>query len=343
MSKARNIAVAAEIAALLNKAMVDRHPEMDGETRRADADETAMLALRLEEMRAKVYEAEYPETKARGLLPTASDISPGADTFAWEERGDAGDFKQISEDGYADDPTSTEVVARKQTREIIELGGVVHYTLADMRRAAFTGQPLQTWKIEAMRRNAERKLDRVAALGAIGPGGFAGIANQTVGTSNGQIRATAMTSASWDSTPDAAGMLANLSLAVTEFVDVSKETQVPNTLILPLLQYRRLYDTMFTDGRPESVAVRFLASNPYITRIVSWDKFKSVDAGGNGSRGLLMNSDPDVLELVIPQDFTLLPPQAHNFSFKVLAHLRTAGVVIYRPLGLRYLTGFPNT
>lgn len=343
MSKARNLAVATDIVALLNHATAIGHPENEGDNRRADADETAMLALQLEQFRTKVYEAEYPETKARQILPIASDISPGAEIFSWEERGDAGEFKQISEDGYADDPPSTEVVARKQSREIIELGGVVHYTLADMRRAAFTGRPLQSWKVEAMRRNAERKLDQVAALGATGPGGFAGIANQTVGTSNGQIRNTAMTSAAWDSTPDAAVMFSDLNTAVAAMVDVSKETQVPNTLILPLLQYQRLYNTMFTDGRPESVAVRFLATNPYITRIVSWDKFKSVDAGGNGSRGLLLNSDPDVLEVVIPQDFTVLPPQANNFAFKVLAHLRTAGTVIYRPLGLRYLTALPNT
>lgn len=341
-TKAHTQAQAAEIARYLNQCISSGHMP-DGDKRRVDADETVMLALALEQFRAKVYEAEYPELKARMILPTASDVAPGVESFGWEERADVGSVKRISDDGYADDPPTSDLVARKRTAEIIELGGSVHLTLADMRRAAFTGRPISTWKMDAMRRNAERAVDEIAALGVNPANSQYGIANTPVGTGAGQIRNTAMTSASWDATPDAAGMVTDLVGAVTAMIDTSKETQVPNTLILPLLQYTRLYGTFTSDGNPETAAERFLRAQPYVKRIESWDKFKSVDGGGNGSRGLLLNSDPDVVELVMPMEWTVLPPQVQNFAFKILGHLRTAGTLIYRPLGLRYLTALPNT
>ena len=47
-------------------------------------------------------------------------------------------------------------------------------------------------------------------------------------------------------------------------------------------------------------------------------------------------------EFVVPQPFTLRPPQEIGLGVRIMAIGRIAGFVIYQPLSMRYLTGLPN-
>lgn len=333
-----SLAQARILAAHLNFLAESGHGE---DPRRVDDDATNMLALSLEQMRSKVYETEYPELKARLLIPVAGDIDPGAETFAYEEQDYRGSAKIISDDGYADDPESVETLSRKVTHSVKTLGNAYMWTIQDLRRAAFSGRPLQPRKALAARRVFERGVDNIAAFGAPDDGIPNGFCNKDVGTSAGQIRGTAMTAASWDATPDAAGMVSDLNKAIADMIDASAETVEPDTLVLPIQQFLRLNHTFTSDGNPESALERFLKSNGFVKNVVPWNLMKGVDDGSNGSRGMLYKKDPDVLELVIPEEFSVLPPQPINFAFKQLCHGRIAGVCVYRPLGMRYLTGLP--
>src|SRR4051812_40175246 len=103
----QSLAQARAIAAYLNQITESGATALNGgeyPTRRLDADETNMLALALEQMRTKVYEVEYPETKVRQLFPIAGDIDPGAGSFAYEITDYAGDVAVISDDNAGDDP-----------------------------------------------------------------------------------------------------------------------------------------------------------------------------------------------------------------------------------------------
>jgi hypothetical protein len=315
--------------------------------RRMDADETNMLALALEQMRTKVYEADYPELKARAMLSVASDIDTGAESFAYEETDEVGIAKVIT--NWAAPLPGVETSGRKLTQGIVSIGTGYTYSIQDMRRAAFAGRPLEARKAVAARRAFERKIDELAAIGGETTAGISkGVCNRTAGTGSGQVRSTAMTAAAWDSTPVAADMLADLQKLVSEFVTDGKELYEPKRLAMPLVHYMRALHTMFTDGRPESVLTRFLANNGFVKDVMPWNKLLGVagtgisDAtpnGGDESRFLLMSGDPDVAELVIPQEFEVFGPQPINLAFQVACHGRTAGCVIYRPLGLRYGTG----
>lgn len=323
------------------------HAMWDGRGR-LDADETNMLALALEQMRTRVYEAEYPELKGRMILPVASDIDPAAETFAYESTDWVGSAKILSGNGYADDPPTAETKSSKHTHPVLDLGGGYIYTLADIRRAAFSGRPLEARKAIAARRAYENKLDEIIAVGApTESGGLInyGITNYPMGTSDGQIRkSTPGDSADWAAaTADGAGMVSDLLKAVKDFVLDSKETQAPTTLVLPTAQYLLAMHTQIVDasGR-RTVAEEFLKTNGYVREILSWNKLKAVDgSSGNNSRGLLLNKDADVAEVVIPMEFTVQAPQPQNWAFKVLAMGRTAGACIYRPLGMRYIEDLP--
>lgn len=332
----RSLAQAQIIAAHLNMLA-----DADGE-QRLDADETNMLALALEQMRARVYEAEYPELKARRFIPVNNEIDTGAESFSWEETDYVGRARVIR--NYGDDPPSVETKGEKQTHSIVSLGDSFTYSIQDMRRAAFSGKPLSARKALAARRVFERGLDEIAAFGAPDDGIPNGLLNKPVGSGTGQIRGTAVTAANWlDATADPDKMVSDLNKAVQEMIQDSEETQTPNLLLVPTAIYLRMAHLRMSKDNSETVLEAFLRANPYVSEVQPWNLLRGVDgASGNNSRGLLMNRDPDVLELVIPQEFEVLPPQARNYAFKVLCHGRTAGTVVYRPLGLRYLTGFPN-
>jgi len=312
-----------------------------GDTR-LDADETNMLALELEQMRSRVYEAEYPELKARKFLPIMSEIDSGAETFSYRETDIAGKAKVIR--NYADDPPSVETSSSKTTHSVVALGDSFDYTIQDMRRAALSGQPLTARKAIAARRVWERGLDDIAATGAPQDGIANGLLNKTIGTSAGQIRGTTMTAASWaDATSTGDTMVADLNLAVQEMIEDSAELYTPNHLLLTTSLFLRLSHKRMSTDTSETALEAFLRTNPWIEDVQPWNLLKAVDgASGNNSRGLLYRKSPEVVELVVPQEFEILPPQVRNYAFRVLAHGRTAGTVVYRPLGLRYLSGMPN-
>lgn len=316
---------------------------------RLDADETNMLALQLEQLRTKVYEADYPELKARKVLSVASDIDTGAESFAYEETDEVGIAKVIT--NWSAPLPGVDTFGVKRTQGIVSIGTGYTYTIQDMRRAAFAGRPLEARKAVAARRAFERKIDELAAIGGETTAGIQyGICNRPIGTTAGTVRETAFTAAAWDASTDAAVMLTELLALVSDFVTSGKELYEPKRLLMPTIFYLRASHTMFTDGRPESVLDRFAQVNGFISRdnIMPWNKLLGVagtgvsDAapnGGDQSRFLLMSSDPDVCELVIPQEFEVFGPQPVNLAFQVACHGRTAGSVVYRPLGLRYATG----
>lgn len=348
MSKATNpflVATAERIAAELNSSAQSGAVSGVFDNKRLDADETNMIALALEDLRTKVFEADYPELKARQILSVSNDVDPGAETFSYEESDFSGDVKIIADNGYADDLPSTETKGRKVTNHIVSLGNSYSYSIQDLRRAAFSGRPLEARKAIAQRRRFEMGQDRIAALGSGDTRIQYGLLNRPVGTGSGQVRNTAVTSADFASgTANAANMVTGLNAAVAAMITESEEVYEPNTLILPTAVYMRLHHTLFSDGNPESAADRFLKTNGFVKKIMPWNLLKGVDgAGANQSRGLLMSAAADVCELVIAQEFEVFPPERHNLSYKVLAHGRTAGTCVYRPLGLRYLTGVPST
>jgi hypothetical protein len=310
------------------------------DSRRFDADETVNLALALEDLRTKVYSADYPELKARKLLAVENDVDTGADTFSYEESDYVGEAKVLA--NLSDDFPKVNVKSTKVTNRIVALGDAYSYSIQDLRRAAFAGKPLSSRKAEAARRIWERALDRVVAYGAPDEGIASGICNRSMGTGASQVRFTAATATAWDSTPDAAGMIADANKAVAEFIVDSKETQTPDMLVLPTAQYLRFSQTMTTDGNPEPAMLRFLKTNGFVSKVESWDRLAGVDTGGTESRGLLCRKDPDSHSIVIPQEFEVFAPQQRNLVFEVLCHGRTAGCAIYRPLALRYISLLPN-
>lgn len=297
---------------------------------RVDADETNMLALALEQMRSRVYEDKFAILKARLYLPVSGDVDTGAETYSFEETTEVGEAKIIS--NYADDLPAVETSGSKVSHEIIAIGDSYHYSIQDIRRAAFSGKPLNARKAVAARRAWERKLDEVAATGAPNDGIPSGALN------NSSVTIEGLAAAGVWSGKTAQQMLNDLNKLVRGLVTDSKEHYMGDSLLMPLAQHLLISQTRFSNDNSETVLEAFLRANPAVQSVDPWDKLAGAGAGAT-DRVMLYMKDPEILELVIPQEFEVLPPQPKNLAFQVLAHGRTAGCAVHRPLGVRYMDG----
>ena len=81
-----------------------------------------------------------------------------------------------------------------------------------------------------------------------------------------------------------------------------------------------------------------LRMSPWIKSIKHWAQ---LDTAGSGSkeRIVAMETGPDIARVMIPQEFEQFPPLPVNLSFKILCHMRYAGVAIFRPSAICYVDG----
>ena len=76
---------------------------------------------------------------------------------------------------------------------------------------------------------------------------------------------------------------------------------------------------------------------PQLKEIINWSKLTNAGAGGSIDRGILYKKDPLKLTLEIPLEFTMLAAQPQGLELVVPCYGRIGGVIIYKPLSLRYL------
>jgi len=305
---------------------------------RLDAKYTAALDLQLEYVRAQTYDIKYPEFKARKLVPVDTSVDPGAESIAYYQWDEYGMAEIIS--NYADDMSMVATLAEKFTSPVHSIGKGYQYSVHDLRRAAMSGNQLDQRRGRAARRAVERGIDEIAAVGnAKGKlKGFLNHPNVTILTA-----ATDGTSTRWvgGRSPAKAPDLikADMHTAVSQIWTATKQVHQPDTFILPTAEYSHISQSQVGTENDKTILASFLANNPMIRNVDFWYKLDTADAAGTGPRSVCYQRDPEVLELVIPQDFEQFPPQARNLAFIVPCHARIGGVVIYYPLALCYMDG----
>lgn len=306
---------------------------------RLDAKYTAALDFQLEHLRVQTYDIKYPEMKARKLIPVDLSVDPGAESIVYHQWDEYGMAEIIS--NYADDLSMVDTLAEKFTTLVESLGKGFQYSIQDLRRAAMAGNQLDQRRARACRRAIERGIDEIAAVGnAKGKlKGFLNHPNVTIliATSDG-------TSARWiggrtDGGKDPGLIKADMHAAVTSIWTTTKQVHQPDTIVLATTEYGHISQTSVSALNQETILRSFLKNNPMITNVDFWYKLDTADAAGTGPRMVTYQRDPEVLELVIPQDFEQFPPQARNLAFVIPCHARIGGVVFYYPLAVTYTDG----
>jgi hypothetical protein len=305
---------------------------------RLDAKYTAALEQQLEHVRAQTYDIKYPNMKARQFIPVDNSVDPGAETFAYLQWDEIGMAKIIA--NYADDLPMVSALAEKFSNPVVSLGDAYDFSVQDLKRSALSGNQLETRKAAIVRRGMERRLDHLAAVGDAPSKlkGFLNNSNVTVlsATSDG-------TSARWvgGRSPAKApvDIKADMHAAVNQIWVNTKQAFEPDTILLSTTEFGHISQAAVNAYTEVTILKSFLANNPMIKNMDHWHKLDLADAAGTGPRMITYTRSNEVLELVIPQEFEQLPPQAKNLAYIVPCHMRCGGVVVRYPLAIAYTDG----
>jgi len=319
-------------------AMVVHRAELYGADR-LDANETMILEHQLEQMRARSVDVQRPEFKARRLVPVTSEIDPGAESWAYSVWDRAGMAKVVA--NYADDIPKVATFAKKYTHTIETIALGYEWSWLDLLRTARAGIPLRARKADAVRTGFEQKIEEIAAIG-IKETGLTGLLNNAnVPQINAAPPGTGSSSA-WDGgDKSAAEVLADLVAMEDAVITTTKGVLSPDTLVLPLAQYRYISRTPLSTvatADPKDTILKVFLEQSETVRNVDWWHFAATADGGN-PRAVMYPRNPSVVHLEIPQEQQELPPQSKNLSFEVNSVGRIGGVAFEYPLGAVYMDG----
>ncbi|HVJ89398.1 MAG TPA: major capsid family protein [Labilithrix sp.] len=303
-----------------------------------DANETLFLEREVTQLRAKIFEVQFPELKARRFAPKATDIAASADTYAFKVLKPVGKADLISY--KSTDIPRVDIEAAEVLGKVYPIGASFGWDINELRESVRLNVPLSQLKARVARESIERSIDFVLAFGA--PPDATG-AYPTTGM-NGLINNPYVTSQGitpglfWDiaGTPKAADLiLKDLSTAISEIRQESSDTFNANTLILPPAHYDYIQQTPFSTFTGKSILSVLLENNPGLM-VDRWHFLTTAGAGG-GPRALVYQNDPTILEAVVPQEFEVMPPEVKGFEFLNNCHARCGGVKVYQPSAMRYV------
>jgi hypothetical protein len=307
---------AAILARLANLFSDDPDPRV-----RQDAAGNAMfLARELEQVSARTYDVLYNPTKGRQIVPFNTSVSPGADSYSYDQFDQLGAAKWIT--NYADDLPRAEAFKKRFTAAMHSFGCSYAYTVQDLRAAAFGGQPVDAKRAMTSRAVCERFLDDVIAVGDA-TRGIKGLTNST------DIPAVSSTAGTWASNT-AADKLADLIKLANAPGQATADLFTGDTLLLPLSKKSALqapYATTF----PTSIMKTFWDGQDHITQVIWWNRLNTASAIG-GPRAMVVTKSDLVLEFLLAIDFQDHAPEVQNLETVINCESRVGGLSLHYPL-----------
>lgn len=302
-----------------------------------DAGESFFATRELEQTRSRTYDKKFGQLKGRTFVPVDNEINAGAESVRYLQYDMFGMAKITSnyEGGF---PRAGVAVAEFFT----PVRGIVSsydYSVQDLRAAALAGRPLDQARANAAKRAVEQTIDTIAQTGD-SQYGLKGLLNQANPTTY-TVEAGSGGDTEWtqsggpNKTPDE--IIYDMAGICDAVETASKENFAANMLLLPLSSWQYVNKTRMGDGSNDTILEHFRRIRPE----VQVDKWSALETAGSGSvkRMCAYQRDPEVVLLIIPQEFEQFPPQAEDMHFHVPCHARCGGVVCMYPLAIAYGDG----
>jgi hypothetical protein len=304
---------------------------------RIDAGETNILAQQLEEMETEVLAADYPDVKTAKLIPIDTSGDPGAAEVSFSDSDGNANWQLMAEDGSVNDAPSGSEERNKDTIYYYSFFHAFGWTVNDLRRAQKAGIPLLTERASRAREAWEEKLEGIAAIGHAGTSlrGFLNYTGVDLDTE----------SAAWEDETSASDMvetfMAMFNLKMEEIEGIG--SLAPNRFVTTFGIFNHLNTLPYVLGGVDTGKTAFdmilERARKHVPdfQIDWWRKCNLAGAGGTVHRSVLYRADPKVVKLKVSVPFEMLPVQPENLRFKVPCHARTAGIMIRKPLGVKYI------
>jgi hypothetical protein len=312
-------------------------------TQNLDDNESAFFARELEHIKSQTFDVKYPALKAMQMIPVAIDAGPGAKTITYQQFNQSGIMKIIA--NYADDLPRSDVFGKEFTSKVKSLGGSYGYNVQEIREAQMAGLSLNARKATSVRKANDQAVNRIGWFGDASSG-LLGFLNQPNVPAAVVPAGVTTTNVPWigASPKNPSEILQDMNDAVTRIIDLTLGVEVPNTMLLPVAQNRKISTTRLDSGTDTTIKEFFMKNNPEIQMIDFVNELKNVSpapSGGAAPTDVMITYDrsPEVLTLELPQPFEQFPAQERNLEFVIPAHSRIGGVIVYYPLAIDIAEG----
>lgn len=300
-----------------------------------DANESAFFSRELEHVKRASYDVEYPELKARRLIPMSAEPAPsGAESITYYQFNRTGMARMISD--YASDLPRVDVLGLKFTSPVRALGAAYGYNIQEIRASAMAKRSLPSMRAVAAREVMAEQEDAILALGdsATGIPGFltaASVPQASVATVAGATTWAQKLAADPDLIAD------DITDAIADMAAATFGREYPDTFICPEAQFALISTTRLVDQN--MTVLQFLKQA--FPRITTWEPWYRLTGAGSGvtDRFMLYKKSNTKCGAEVPQEFESLDPQAKGLEFEVPCHSRVGGVVFYYPLSATYRDG----
>jgi hypothetical protein len=296
-----------------------------------DAAETMFFERELESVKSRTYDAIRAPLKALELIPMSTDAGAGAETITYQQFDMTGIAKIVA--NYDDDLPRANVKGKEFTSRVKSIGNSFGYSLQEVRAAQLAGSPLNARLATAAGRAQREKWNRLAFYGDEEHGIQGWLNNVNVPSS--AVVAGESTNTEW-STKTADEILKDMNDAVTQVINTTNGAEQPDTIVLPINQYRLINTTARSANSDLTILQYFERNNPGVS--VEWAN--ELAGSFDGENGFIVyRRDPETMTLEMPSPFEMLPVQEGGFEYVVPCHSRFGGVIVYYPLSMAFKTG----
>lgn len=299
-----------------------------------DAAETLFLERELEHKLALSRDVKYATTEARKFVPVNNEGS-GSLTIVAETYDHKGRAKIVS--SYADDVPLVNSSKSETRIPVKTIADGFIYSIDEIKAAAKANTSLTDRHMNAARRVVEERLDELAAMGDADYGivGFARRSDTLAYT----VPADGSSSSKKWSAKTAALILRDINGMISKMLVDTNDVEKPDTLLVDPEAFAFIAGTTLNSTSDTTILAFIKATSPWVKNIASWNRLTKAGGSLNTTRAVLYRRDPEALELYIPDEFDMLPPQPENLAFKVPCTLRTAGVGVHYPKSIVYADG----
>lgn len=301
-----------------------------------DEGESEWVERAVEHVQEKLHEYEYPEYRARQLIPSNIDSSPADRKITYDIYNKIGMFKIISTSGR--DLPRIDLFAESVSTEAKSLGAKYGWTRADVRLAIKNNSSLGERKGREAREAQLRAENNIAWFGDRKyklqglieyPNSLRVILSNATGT--GAAKNAGNSIVAKRNQPKA--QLKVLQAMAMASAVATQGVERPDTLLLPLQDYTIVSETELNDS--DTVLSFFRKHNPFITYVDWIPELEKASSNGHNVY-LCYKRDPSKLELVVPMEFRSYAPQEVGLDIEVPCESTCAGVIVYKPMSVAW-------
>lgn len=281
----------------------------------------------LTHIKAQTYEIEYAELKAASgmIFPISNEAAPTDEYIKYYTFDKIGVAKIVN--SYAEDFPRADIKGYPTISNIRGIGAHYGYSWNEIQASRAKGLGIDTRRANATKRANDEKVEQITWFGDADNGLQGLFDNANVPTATVVNDGTGSTTEWVNKTSEQ--ILRDMNNLVNGIVELTKEIEIPDTLLLPTAQYNLISTLGRSTVSDTTIKEFFLQNQSYVKNIISVPKLSNV--GGNAVM-VAYKMDPITVTLEIPLQYTQFAPQQQMLEYKIPTYSRCGGLIIYKPL-----------